>query len=287
MNYMRIGIQSGMYFGFQNYEAGLARAKEHGFDAVDLGWLCNTENALFQADAIGFEKMLTDLRIAAAQAGVELWQSHGPWRYPPKDETEADRAERYEKMSRALYGCAVADCPHLVIHPLMPYGDKKDPDPARYYEINFEHYSRLAEEAEKLGVYLCIENMPMPYLSLARSWDLLNFVKAVGNPFFRMCLDTGHAALFGQPATDARILGKEYLRVMHVHDNDGTRDQHLLPFTGVVDWTAYAAALREIGYDGVFMLETGVKGKFPPEILDHERRGVAMMARYIADMVDH
>ena len=147
---MRIGIQSGKYFGFSNHASGLALAKEHGFDAVDLGWFAKTENALFQADAIGFEKMLTDLRISAANAGIELWQSHGPWRYPPKDATEEDRAERYEKMSRSLYGCAIAGCPHLVIHPLMPYGDRKDPDPARFYEINFEHYSRLAEEAEKL-----------------------------------------------------------------------------------------------------------------------------------------
>ena len=111
-------------------------------------------------------------------------------------------------------------------------------------------------------------------------------MKAVDNDHFRMCLDTGHAALFGQPATDVRILGKEYLRVMHVHDNDGAHDKHLLPFMGVVDWTAYAAALKEIGFDGVFMLETGIKGKFPPEILDHERRGVAMMARYIADLAE-
>ena len=282
---MRIGIQSGMYFGLKGYEKGLSLMKEHGFDATDLGWFANTETDLFTCSTLEYEQKLRDLRVASDYAGIELWQAHGPWRYPPKDSTEEDRAERYEKMAKSLYGCAVLGCPHLVIHPLMPYGDRKDPDPARFYEINFKHYSRLAEEAKRLDVMLCIENMPMPYLSLARSWDILNFVKTVDNDHFRMCLDTGHAALFGQPSNDVRILGKEYLRVMHVHDNNGAHDQHLLPYTGVIDWNAYAEALTEIGYDGVFMLETGVKGKFPPAILDHERRGVAMIARQIADMV--
>ncbi|MBO5269438.1 MAG: sugar phosphate isomerase/epimerase, partial [Clostridia bacterium] len=260
---MRIGIQSGTYFGLDNYEKGLSLMKAHGFDATDLGWFANTETALFTCTVSEYEAKLKALRAAADGAGVELWQAHGPWRYPPKDFEEADRAERYEKMAKSLYGCAVLGCPHLVIHPLMPYGDRKDPDPARFYEINFEHFSRLAEEAKKQGVILCIENMPMPYLSLARTWDLLRFVKEVDNDHFRICLDTGHAALFGQPATDVRVLGKEYLRVMHVHDNDGAHDQHLLPYMGVVDWNLYTTALREIGYDGVFMLETGVKGHFP------------------------
>lgn len=283
---MRIGIQSGAYFRLDTYAEGLDLMKKHGFDAVDLGWFANTETPLFTAGAAEYESRLRALRASADAAGVELWQAHGPWRYPPKDDTEADRAERYEKMARSLYGCAVLGCPHLVVHPMMPFGVKKDPDPERFYEINFEYYSRLAEEAKRLDVTLCLENMPMPYLTLARTREILAFVKAVGNDHFRVCLDTGHAALFCSPADDARLLGKEYLAVMHVHDNDGSGDRHDLPYTGVINWADYAASLKEIGYDGVFMLETAVKGHFPAEVLEYQRRGVAMIARQIADLAE-
>lgn len=283
---MRIGIQSGSYFGLDNYAEGLDRMKFHGFDAVDVQWLCNTDNALFRSDTAEFERRLTDLRKEANNVGIELWQAHGPWRYPPKDDSDEDRAERYEKMARSLYGCAVMGCPHLVIHPIMPFGTKWDPDPERFYALNFEYYTRLSEEAKRQGVILCLENMPMPTLTLARTREILEFVKAVDNDFFRVCLDTGHSALFCQPAVDVRLLGKEYLRVLHVHDNDGARDLHGLPYTGVIDWTDFSRSLGEIGYEGVLMLETGVKGKFPPAILEHERKGVAMIARSLADGVN-
>ena len=47
---------------------------------------------------------------------------------------------------------------------------------------------------------------------------------------------------------------------MHVHDNLGKNDDHMVPFSGVIDWKDYRKALDEIGFDGVFSLEAGWKG---------------------------
>ena len=49
-------------------------------------------------------------------------QVHGPWRYPPKDDTAKDRRERLEKMKKAVIISALLDCKYLVIHPIMPVG---------------------------------------------------------------------------------------------------------------------------------------------------------------------
>jgi sugar phosphate isomerase/epimerase len=44
---------------------------------------------------------------------------------------------------------------------------------------------------------------------------------------------------------------------MHVHasDNHGIHDDHLVPGKGSIAWKPVVAALREIGFDGMFTLE--------------------------------
>lgn len=52
-----------------------------------------------------------------------------------------------------------------------------------------------------------------------------------------------------------REMGAE-IKVLHVHDNMRDRDFHLWPTKGTIDWSGFMQALRDIGYDGVFSLET-------------------------------
>ena len=61
------------------------------------------------------------------------------------------------------------------------------------------------------------------------------------------------------PADAVRMIGREYLRVLHIHDNDGKGDFHWLPGTGVINWEEFSKALFDIGFEGVFSLETNVK----------------------------
>lgn len=277
---MKIGISSGSYFGLKNYREGLLLMKKHGYDCVDFQAFANTENALYQS---GSEELLKEIKAAAESAGIEISQTHGPWRWPVHDFTEEERAERYEKMSRALYGTALLGCPYCVIHPIMPFGTDSDPEPEKMFEMNLEYYGRLEKEARKSGTVICLENMPMVGLKMSPPDKTMELVRALDSDYVRFCLDTGHCTMFGQPADGVRVAGKEYLKTLHIHDNDGKRDLHLVPFTGVIDWTAFAEALKEIGYDGVVSLETAVKGDFPPELLEEQRIGLAHMARWLAD----
>ena len=45
------------------------------------------------------------------------------------------------------------------------------------------------------------------------------------------------------------------LIAVHLHDNDGTSDQHLVPFTAKIDWTQQMSAIAATGYSGPTMLE--------------------------------
>ena len=56
------------------------------------------------------------------------------------------------------------------------------------------------------------------------------------------------------PATALRAVG-EHLITLHLHDNHGERDEHLLPGRGNIKWDAVKVALADVGYDGAFMYE--------------------------------
>lgn len=237
----------------------LYEIRELGYDCIDFQSFCHTENVFF-GDPSAVSANLKLVRDACADAGLTVSQTHGPWRWPPRDSTKEERDERFEKMVRSLYGTAELGCRDMVIHPIMPFGDWQDPYPEAFMEMNLEFFGRLTEEAKKAGVVIDFENMPMPALSLATPSQILDFVKTIDSPYFRVCLDTGHCAVTkNDPADAVRMIGREYLRVLHVHDNDGNGDFHWLPGTGVINWEEFSKALFDIGFEGVFSLETDVK----------------------------
>lgn len=283
---MKTGITDSAYLYLGSHAAAFARMKQHGYDCTDYQGLVDTETPLFQEDAAGLERILSGIRRDAQNAGIEIYQAHGPWRWPPQDSTPEEREERFEKMSRAILGCQILGCPNFIIHPIMPFGDWRDPEPERLWEMNLEFFSRLCKVAEAHDTVICFENMPMLALSLSTPEQILRFVKQINSPNMRVCLDTGHCAVFGlSPADAVRLLGKEYLRALHVHDNDGKADRHMLPGEGVIDWDAFALALAEVGCDCPVSLETAVSGKIPIDEREAPERALADMAKRLAGQI--
>ena len=283
---MKVGIESAAYLSRYGIKEGLARLKRHGYDTIDLQDFVNTETELFRLDAKGFEKKLLDLRKDCEDAEVEIFQAHGPWRWPPMDATPEERAERFEKMARSIEGTAIVGCRNFVIHPIMPFGDYQDPEPETFYKMNFEFMNRLCDVADRFNVTVCLENMPMPRISLATPKQILDFVKDVNRDSFKVCLDTGHCAVCGvDPAEAVRMTGKDYLAVLHVHDNDGRGDLHWLPGFGVINWKEFGKALLDIGYNGSFSLETRVPGNVPESARESMEIGLFNIANAICGNV--
>lgn len=170
--------------------------------------------------------------------------------------------------------CAQIGCAHWVVHPLMPYGLSDCFAPESFLEINYEFFTRLLTCARGSGVSICLENMPFTKIALSSPRQILDFIKTMNDPSLGFCLDTGHAAVWGiQPAQALREAGS-FLRVMHVHDNDGVHDQHRIPGMGVTQWQAFRQALQDIHFDGVFSLECNWSEFFPGLSVDARLRAV-------------
>ncbi len=280
---MKTGIQSAAYFDIKGSKEGFLLMKSHGYDCTDYQNFVNTENDLFKLSNKEFESHLLLDKEYASEAGIEIYQTHAPWRYPPMDATVEDRMERLDKMKKAIWGTSVLGSKYFVIHPVMPYGPSSDPEPEKFIQINYEFMSSLIPFAKDHGVVICLENMPMTSLSLSKPSEILQFVKNINSDFFKICIDTGHCAVFNESPADAVRLTGKYLKVLHVHDNNGKSDLHWLPYNGVIDWSDFNKALHEVNFEGPVSIETQVSGKLPCDLKEYFQKGLFKIAKKLAE----
>ncbi len=283
---MKIGYLSDAYAPVTAAEpewaAGYAAMRSHGFDCADYQNFIRTDNALFALSDAAFEARLRAERAAADAAGIAFYQVHGPWRYPPQDDTPERRAERREKMERSLWGASLLGAACMVIHPVMPFGVDCADRAAEMEEANRAFLGDLLPAAHRYGVTLALENMPFRDLPLARPAECLALIRSVGDDRLRLCLDTGHAVCCQvSPAAALREAGDAVV-ALHVHDNDGWNDFHWQPYTGVIDWADFTAALHEVDFSGAVSLELHGGGHYPPALDAYFRAGLARIARHIA-----
>ena len=174
--------------------------------------------------------------------------------------------------------------PNFVIHCIMPFGENNPAHKEELWQMNLDHFTPLCDLAGELGVTVCFENLPFTSLPLSRWNETLEFVRLMNHPAMKMCLDTGHAAVYGDsPAAAVRAIGKEYLAALHVHDNDGHGDLHWRPGEGVIDWVDFTKALHEIGFEGCVSLETSVKHEGDPALWDAKERELFAKVKAMAD----
>ena len=261
------------------------KLKEIGFEAIDFSNKitsdhsnCLTSNEEF-SEAVAREKKLID------EAGLEIYQMHGPWRWPPKDYAPEDKSDRMSRMKTSIEACALLGCKNWVIHNIMPFGheDLKQNKGAETWEMNLEFFTELAKTAHEFGVTICIENMPMPNFSLATPSDTVRFIKAMNDDCFKMCLDVGHTAVIpGVDPVRSIYEIKDVLRTVHIHDNLGKMDQHFIPYFGVVDWEGVGKALRDIDFKGVFSLEVEAPKALPDPYFEEMFKLIYKIASHIA-----
>ena len=142
-------------------------------------------------------------------------------------------------------------------------------DESRYEKCAAENIEKLkivAEYIKDKDITICIENLGPQYV--ITSIDRISYIlDGVGSDKLGICLDTGHLHLNGKSQREYILKAGKRLRAVHIADNEGQWDQHLMPYTsGKIDFTEVVSALREIGYDGIFNLEIPGENHIPLEL---------------------
>lgn len=278
---MKIGIvsKSTLAWGENRYQ----KLKELGFSAVDFG-LGNTEVAPYTSTEEEFCEMLAKEKALAEAAGIEIFQIHGPWRWPCHDDTEENRAERMEMMKKSIRAASLLGCKNWIVHPIMPLGVHDVPlgKTEETWALNVKFMRELVKTAREYDVTICLENMPFTEFSISRPEEILRLIEEINDDHFKMCLDTGHVNVFPElsVADEVRKM-KDVIRAFHIHDNNGKGDLHAIPYFGNIDWEDFGKALKEIDFKGVFSLETAPSNKLPLSVYEDILKTLPQIAQHI------
>ena len=281
---MKIGTSLGHFRYLGSAEAVYARVRELGYQTVDES--LDQTGASWYANREAMAAYCQKVRQVAAEAGIEISQVHGPW--PTDDTTEEKRAATLEHMKLAVYGCGQMGAKYLVIHPQMPYGWDHE-DSADFAEaLTVQLLQALIPVCEENNVIVCLENMPMTAHRISPMAKIAEVVAKINSPYVGICLDTGHSNVYGHDLGEMVRIAAPWLKVLHVHDNNGKQDLHQLPYLGTADWDSFTKALGEVGFAGSLSLETGgpVSASMPEPLHKQAERLTADTARYLADRVD-
>ena len=245
-------------YNFDSPEKLVDIAANNGIDALDLTF--DDYEKYFRwtkASDAEIERHFSDLKKYADGKGVQFYQTHAPFTLFPHFLSESF----FNTTVKALLATKATGAKYCVFHSLVfPLYGKKD---LWEEELNFniDYLARLKPYLSEYGVVLCLENIydgdkgEIRKIFVSEISGLNEYLSRLDENYFGACLDTGHLNMFGgKPAEAVRTL-KNRLKVLHLHDNDGVKDQHFIPYMGNTDWTGFSAALDDVGYSGTLNLE--------------------------------
>lgn len=149
-------------------------------------------------------------------------------------------------------------------------------------EENAAVLRELVAYLEGTDMVICLENLG-PKSRVRNAEELLWYIREIGEEHLGICLDTGHLNLteFKDQASFIHAAGK-HLKALHIADNEGENDQHLMPFgRGTVDIQAVVRALKEIGYDGLFNFEIPGERSCPLPVRGFKLQYIQNMVNYL------
>lgn len=147
---------------------------------------------------------------------------------------------------------------------------------------NLEKLLEIQPTVKKLGLRVCLENLTR----CCRSADDINWlIDRLDEDCFGICLDTGHLNLCEQSQRDFIMKAGRRLHALHIADNEGKADQHMMPYgKGNVDFGCVIRALREVGYNGLFNLEIPGERLAPLEILGYKLEYIRKCYEYLMNI---
>lgn len=141
-------------------------------------------------------------------------------------------------------------------------GNTGDPFTETSLNAFFKSLDVLLAAVQKNGINIALENI----VSELSSYDIIESVlKRFNNQNLVVCLDVGHSKIAGGISNGIERFGGKILS-LHIHDNNGIKDEHLVPGTGIINWQKIRHRLSS--YKENFVLELRDLGNIPEILLE-------------------
>lgn len=250
-------------------ENSIRDCAEAGYRVLDINF-CMAMNPDSPMRGDGWEDYVRSIGRLAGECGIRFSQSHLPY-YDVGGEKDPGRIGTMETLiTRSIRASAMLGARWAVTHPFTPSEAGNAP-----LEKNLEYFYPKVRLAAEGGIGIALENdfgiadnKGTP-VYCADPGELCSLVDAFADAaHVGACYDFGHANLAapGRHRADLNLLGSR-VKVLHVQDNHGERDEHLLPFFGSIDWRNAMAGLADIRFPGELTFEIQEFGRYlPPDM---------------------
>ena len=254
MNDAGFAISTFLFHQFRLDREHLVHIAAHGFGGVELFALRSHFDYADPQAVAQLAEWLDDtrLRLTSVHAPTAEHEANGTWSgsYSVASADAGRRAEAVAAVRQTLHLAAVLPYQTLVLHVGVP-GDQavdgeNDAGAAR------RSLDEIVPYAAECGVQVALE---IQTNRLSTSDALVALIEDAGDwPNAGVCLDVGHARLLGDPV-DAIETASGHIVATHVHDTRGSRDDHLVPYDGSIDWARTLLAFQKVGYSGPWTFE--------------------------------
>ena len=246
-------------------ETLLQEIADAGFTGIDLAFFPAgghyPKDGLLRRDAL--EKNMDTFRDKMAKYGLVCNQVHFPV-YDIFASSEMMDEEVEACITNTLHAMAYLGVKWGAFHPMSSTNFAYDRKRAMH--DNRERLKKHLETAEKLGVGIAVENIPVfpdcPQYQFFTSVveDHMELVDSLYSDKIGICWDFGHANLM--PYDKAQVLDMmgSRVKILHIHSNYEQRDLHICPGLGTVNWDTLMPILKKHGFSGDITLEVELGG---------------------------
>ena len=225
--------------------------KQHGVNNIELTW----DTGIDIDDRKGFMKASATLK----KKGIKIVSHHAPLRTSSNRNVDISSLDKWDRkfavretQKSILAFNLMGSKGNVVIH----LGRGVDSSARReHINMSLESMKEICDYASKFDIQICLENTLPGHLGCFLE-ELLEMRERLKLPLIKFCLDTGHYNL-GSSQDDKLVFMAPDIAEMHIHDNKGDKDSHLVPGDGIIDWEKLFEILGKADRAHVFEIMDG------------------------------
>lgn len=261
-------LQASCNLGLTAYERGTMKYLAiSDFKEWDLA------QALSKRHKMGFESQLFTknenlnnsevMEAFSLSSEIQYHSYHGPFRnlnhLSKNSEVRDDALSHYNRFYDLVKEFGAT---HVVFHSSYVPGDLCDEEWLQRSTVFWEEF--LQDKDSSIEIH--IENVYEPsYLALG------TLIDRIDKEHVKICLDMGHANMSSALPVEKWIEGLAHrIGSVHMHNNDGTGDQHLGLANGTISMKHSLDLLNELAPNAVWVLETREKEASIQWLVDHK-----------------
>lgn len=218
-----------LHYGFpSSVQEKIRLINEEGFKGVFLFW----------------DKDFKEIVAKVRETKLDIETVHLPFSNCNELWLPGEKGDDYvDTIINAIIEVRAAGVPTVVFH--ISSGDSPPP----YNEQGLFRLRAILDVSVRHKVYFALENL--------RRLDYLDYVySSIKCDYLKFCFDSGHANVFTRNIEDFpwNKYGDKLICV-HLHDNNGESDEHLIPFSGNINWRVLARNLKAARFKGPLTCE--------------------------------